>query len=188
MRSGLPLGKGSFHTDLLVDFSPGGSCNIVAESDVFASNNGAIFAQSHHADCATFGLRIDTTFQVTGAPEPSRARAGAAGSLARTRGSAARRLPGAVPRPPAGAMTCACRGTALVLIHGRRSPNPRPFAPDPDANGDSNVDDVTGFARRLAVQTETKQVSTASNGLRRRPKTSQRCSAQRSWRSPRQRH
>src|SRR5262245_47237219 len=80
-----PLGKGSFHTDLLVDFSPGGSCNIVAESDVFAANNGAIFAQSHHEDCATFGLRIDTTFQVTGAAEPSRARAGAAGSLARTR-------------------------------------------------------------------------------------------------------
>jgi len=115
MRSGLPLGKGSFHTDLLVDFSPGGSCNIVAESDVFASNNGAIFAQSHHEDCATFGLRIDTTFQVTGAPGfpwnrglhgRERERPG----VWRGRGrSAARRLPGAVPRPPAGVMTCACR-------------------------------------------------------------------------------
>jgi len=36
--------------------------------------------------------------------------------------------------------------------------DPRPFAPGPDANGDSNVDDVTGFARRLVVQTATQQV------------------------------
>src|SRR5262245_3008178 len=129
MRSGLPLGKGSFHTDLLVDFSPGGSCDIVAESDVFAADNGAIFAQSHHEDCATFGLRIDTTFQVTGAPEPSRARAGAAGSLARTRAGGSTTVAGAVPRPPAGVMTCACRGTALGFIHGRRSPQPGALRP-----------------------------------------------------------
>src|SRR5262249_13147441 len=55
-------------------------------------------------------------------------------------------------------MTCACRGMALGFIHGRRSPNPRPFAPGPDANGDSNVDDIAGFAGRFAVQTEIKQV------------------------------
>ena len=37
-------------------------------------------------------------------------------------------------------------------------PSPGPFAPGPDANGDSNVDDIAGFAGRFAVQTEIKQV------------------------------
>jgi hypothetical protein len=66
--SNLATGLGTFHADLLVDFSPGGTCNIVTESDTFAFDNGTnkIFVSSHHEDCATSGLRIDTTFQVTG--------------------------------------------------------------------------------------------------------------------------
>jgi hypothetical protein len=62
-----PRGQaGSHHADLTVDFSPGGSCNIVTEDAAFAFDNGTIFTHSHHEDCATTGLRIDTTFQVTG--------------------------------------------------------------------------------------------------------------------------
>jgi hypothetical protein len=74
--SNLSAGTGSHHADLIVDFSPGGSCNIVDESDVFAFANGTIFVHSHHEDCATHGLRVDTTFQVTGG---SGAFAGASG-------------------------------------------------------------------------------------------------------------
>ena len=64
--SNLSTGAGSFHADLTVDFSPGGTCNIVDESVTFTFDNGMIFTHSHHEDCATTGLRIDTTFQVTG--------------------------------------------------------------------------------------------------------------------------
>ena len=49
-----------------MDFSPGGSCNIVDESTAFSFTQGTIFAHSHHEDCATHGLRLDTTFQITG--------------------------------------------------------------------------------------------------------------------------
>jgi hypothetical protein len=67
--SNLSTGRGSFHADLIVDFlgqpAPGGNCNIVDESDVFTFTNGTIFVHSRHEDCATHGLRIDTTFQVT---------------------------------------------------------------------------------------------------------------------------
>jgi hypothetical protein len=64
--SNLSTGAGSYHADLIVDFSPGGTCNIVTESATFAFDNGTISVSSHHEDCATAGLRIDTTFQVTG--------------------------------------------------------------------------------------------------------------------------
>ena len=64
--SNLSTGTGSFQADLTVDSSPGGSCNIVDEHVVFTFDNGTISAHSHHEDCATNGLRIDTTFQVTG--------------------------------------------------------------------------------------------------------------------------
>jgi hypothetical protein len=64
--SNLATGLGSFHADLIVDFSPGGSCNIVDESSSFIFKQGTIFVHSNHEDCATNGLRIDTTFQVTG--------------------------------------------------------------------------------------------------------------------------
>jgi hypothetical protein len=64
--SNLSTGAGSHHADLTVDFSPGGSCNIVTEDAAFAFDNGTIFTHSHHEDGATTGLRIDTTFQVTG--------------------------------------------------------------------------------------------------------------------------
>ena len=65
-KSNLSTGMGSFQATLLVDFSPGGTCNIVDEPGAFAFANGTIFTHSHHEDCAIHGLRIDTTFQVTG--------------------------------------------------------------------------------------------------------------------------
>ena len=64
--SNLSTGAGSFHADLTVDSSPGGTCNIADESSTFTFDNGMIFVHSNHEDCATHGLRIDTTFQVTG--------------------------------------------------------------------------------------------------------------------------
>ena len=64
--SNLATGLGSFHATLIVDFSPGGSCNIVDESTSFSFTQGTILAHSHHEDCATHGLRLDTTFQFTG--------------------------------------------------------------------------------------------------------------------------
>jgi hypothetical protein len=75
--SNLSTGRGSFQGVLTVDFSPGGTCNIVDESGVFTFEEGTISIQSHHEDCATHALRIDTTFQVTGG---SGAFAGASGS------------------------------------------------------------------------------------------------------------
>jgi hypothetical protein len=57
---------GSLQATLIVDFSPGGSCNIVDESDAFIFDRGTVLVHSHHEDCATHGLRIQTTFQVTG--------------------------------------------------------------------------------------------------------------------------
>jgi hypothetical protein len=64
--SNLATGTGSYQATLIVDNSPGGSCNIVDESDAFVFDPGTILVHSHHEDCATHGLRIDTTFQVTG--------------------------------------------------------------------------------------------------------------------------
>ena len=65
-KSNRSTGMGSFQANLLVDFSPGGTCNIVDEPGAFAFANGTIFYHSHHEDCKIHGLRIDTTFQVTG--------------------------------------------------------------------------------------------------------------------------
>ena len=64
--SNLATGLGSFHATLIVDFSPGGSCNIVDESTSFSFTQGTILTHSHHEDFATHGPRIDTSFQVTG--------------------------------------------------------------------------------------------------------------------------
>jgi hypothetical protein len=64
--SNLSMGNGSYQATLLVDFSPGGTCNIVDDSGASTFGNGTIFTHSYHEDCATHGLRIDTTFQVTG--------------------------------------------------------------------------------------------------------------------------
>ncbi|MGN6175012.1 MAG: hypothetical protein ACTHPS_19005 [Streptosporangiaceae bacterium] len=68
--SNLSTGAGSYHADLTVDFlglpAPGGNCNFVDEFSTFAFDNGTIAVQSHHEDCATHGLRIDTTFKVDG--------------------------------------------------------------------------------------------------------------------------
>ena len=64
--SNLSTGKGVFQATILVDFSPGGTCNIVDEPGAFIFDNGTIFTQSHHEDCAIHGHRIDTTFEVTG--------------------------------------------------------------------------------------------------------------------------
>jgi hypothetical protein len=64
--SNLATGPGTADGDLIIDFSPGGSCNIVDESVTFAFAADDIFEHSHHEDCATHGLRIDTTFEITG--------------------------------------------------------------------------------------------------------------------------
>ena len=68
--SNLSTGTGSYQADLIVDFlgqpAPGGNCNIVDEHTVFTFGNGTILIHSHHEDCALHGLRIDTTFDVTG--------------------------------------------------------------------------------------------------------------------------
>jgi hypothetical protein len=64
--SNLSTGPGSFNATITVDFSPGGNCNIVDEPGVFTFGNGTISTYSNHEDCATNGLRIDTTFQVKG--------------------------------------------------------------------------------------------------------------------------
>ena len=76
--SNLPMGQGSFQAVLTIDFSPCGICNIVDEPPCSPFDNGTNFTHSHHEDCAIHGLRIDTAFQVTWAPEPSPARPGAA--------------------------------------------------------------------------------------------------------------
>jgi hypothetical protein len=69
-RSNLSTATGSYQADLIVDFlgqpAPGGNCNIVDEHAVFTFGNGTILIHSHHKDCATVGLRIDTPFEVTG--------------------------------------------------------------------------------------------------------------------------
>ena len=64
--SNLSNGVGSVGATILVDLSPGGTCNIVDEPATFSFDNGTISTYSHHEDCAIHGLRIDTTFQVTG--------------------------------------------------------------------------------------------------------------------------
>jgi hypothetical protein len=64
--SNLSTGKGIFQATILVDLTPGGTCNIVDEPGAFIFDNGTIFTHSHHEDCAIHGLRIDTTFKVTG--------------------------------------------------------------------------------------------------------------------------
>ena len=64
--SNLSTGKGSFQATITVDFSAGGTCNIVDQPGAFIFDNGTIFTHSHHEDCAVHGLRIDTAFQVTG--------------------------------------------------------------------------------------------------------------------------
>ena len=77
VTSNLSAGTGTWQSTLTVDFSPGGTCNIVDEPAVNTFDNGTILTQSHHEDCNTHGLRIDTTFQVTGG---TGAFAGATGS------------------------------------------------------------------------------------------------------------
>jgi hypothetical protein len=66
--SNLSTGAGTAHFDLVVDFFNGfdDPCNFVDETDTFAFAEGTITVESHHMDCALHGLRIDTTFEVTG--------------------------------------------------------------------------------------------------------------------------
>jgi hypothetical protein len=63
--SNLGTGAGSTEGTLNIDFSPGGSCNIVDETRTFSFAEGTVLVHSHHEDCATHGLRVDTTFDVT---------------------------------------------------------------------------------------------------------------------------
>ncbi len=69
-------GDGIYHADLVVDFSPGGTCNIVDETDTFTFPSGTIYAHSVHEDCRLTGNRIDADFTITGG---SGAFAGASG-------------------------------------------------------------------------------------------------------------
>ena len=62
---------------IVVELLLGGTCNIVDQPGAFIFDNGAIFTHSHHEDCVVKGLRIDTTFQVTGGVRAIAARAGA---------------------------------------------------------------------------------------------------------------
>ena len=44
----------------------GGHATSSNEPGAFIFDNGTIYTHSHHEDCAIHGLRIDTTFEVTG--------------------------------------------------------------------------------------------------------------------------
>lgn len=66
VTSNVAAGTGTEHGTLVVDSSPGGTCDIVDETDAFVFTTGTIFIQAHHEDCATHGLRIDGTFEITG--------------------------------------------------------------------------------------------------------------------------
>jgi hypothetical protein len=59
-------GDGLYHADLVVDFSPGGTCNIVDETDTFTFAAGTFYAHSVHEDCRITGNRIDAEFTITG--------------------------------------------------------------------------------------------------------------------------
>ncbi|HEY7968347.1 MAG TPA: hypothetical protein VID95_00040 [Candidatus Limnocylindrales bacterium] len=71
------LGTGAYHADLVVDFSAGGTCNTVDESDTFAFAQGTLFVHSLHQDCRVHGNRIFTDFAIVGG---TGVYAGAAGS------------------------------------------------------------------------------------------------------------
>src|SRR5262252_9730617 len=49
-HSNLNAGPGSYTSTLIVDFSPGGDCNIVDETDEFTFDAGTITVRSHHED------------------------------------------------------------------------------------------------------------------------------------------
>jgi ethanolamine utilization protein EutA (predicted chaperonin) len=70
-------GTGVYHADLTVSFSPGGTCNIVDESDTFAFSQGTLLVHSLHEDCRVHGNRIFTDFAIVGG---TGVYAGAAGS------------------------------------------------------------------------------------------------------------
>jgi hypothetical protein len=62
----LATGTGTYQAAVVLDFSPGGTCNIADESIVFSFAGGTVLAHSHHEDCAIHGLRVDTSFEITG--------------------------------------------------------------------------------------------------------------------------
>jgi hypothetical protein len=62
----LAPGTGTYQAGVILDFSPGGTCNIADESIVVSFAGGTVLAHSHHEDCAIHGLRVDTTFEITG--------------------------------------------------------------------------------------------------------------------------
>lgn len=66
VTSNVASGVGTLYGTLTIDNSPGGTCNIIDESDAFVFDNGTIFVTAHHEDCAIHGLRIDGPFEVTG--------------------------------------------------------------------------------------------------------------------------
>jgi hypothetical protein len=84
VTSNLAPGAGTEQGTLIVDNSPGGTCNIVDESDAFVFDNGTIFVSAHHEDCATHGLRIDGPFEVTGGTGSFQGASGAGREFAAT--------------------------------------------------------------------------------------------------------
>jgi hypothetical protein len=62
----LATGTGTYQAAVVLDFSPGGTCNIADESIVFSFADGTVLAHSHHEDCAIHGLRVDAPFEITG--------------------------------------------------------------------------------------------------------------------------
>src|SRR3982750_3517672 len=50
-------GDGPYDALLIVDFSLGGSCNEVDETDTFGFANGSLFVHSYHVDCREHGWR-----------------------------------------------------------------------------------------------------------------------------------
>jgi hypothetical protein len=65
-NSNLATPPGSWQSDATVDSSPGGTCNILTEVDTFVFDVGTFVVHARHEDCATHGLRVDGTFDVTG--------------------------------------------------------------------------------------------------------------------------
>jgi hypothetical protein len=59
-------GPADYSAVLVVDFSLGGSCNEVDESNVFAFASGSILVHSHHIDCREHGWRIRADWTITG--------------------------------------------------------------------------------------------------------------------------
>lgn len=59
-------GIGTYHGDLLVDWSVGSDCNVIDETNRFGFAAGSIYIHSIHQDCPSNGLYIRARFSITG--------------------------------------------------------------------------------------------------------------------------